>query len=560
MVPLFLYFLWFPPSECCPFDPPIFGQGNPSGVVSINSTSFPRLCSTMARHAGGRPKHATWETSATKPGLLMADLDELVWPSWEGDLKIDHWPVSMIDENSVGISFATLFSIEKIKDLRTNGPMILIIQGFDDAKFLRLGYETERLLCSNITVKDEVSQTTELRAVTIINISLSEEDFVTLQAAEHDIKVATINRFPVFVEMRQSDALPDHWRDLNSLDSFQAYVKLMLQKCGVVDQTVVYKPFSRQGYLCQRLQVPSSHRDQLYHLSGNSSVQIRAVRSAQDPPEEGLELIRITKDITLAALAEEASAFQGSLGCFKTQGKTYLRCKDDSIAACRKHFYDGDLRYNAQNIHIKQKYFFFLEGFPLGVSVHEVSSTIQSLGWAGIPLRVTHLRQLSKVLVASDRYPPKMKFTTSIGVLQVSIADKPQQIQKAAVAVAPTPTRPQIAHAESQSKWPRVEHSSNGTASSSSSMTASSTTRPSTKAPSVSLASRVTQLESQLGIVSSDVQGLKSNQDALSQQVVSLGQKQDQGFLDLLQAINSLKAGFEASSSKASPVRKAPKT
>ena len=218
------------------------------------------------------------------------------------------------------------------------------------------------------------------------------------------------------------------------------------------------------------------------------------------------------------------------------------------------------LRYNAQNIYIKQKYFFFLEGFPLGISVHEVSSTIQSLGWASIPLSVTHLRQLSKVLVASDRYPPKMKFTTSIGVLQVSIADKPQQIQKAAVAVAPTPTRPQIAHAESQSKWPRVEHSSNGTALSSSSMTASSTTRPSTKAPSVSLVSKVTQLESQLGIVSSDVQGLKSNQDTLSQQVVSLGQKQDQGFLDLLQAINSLKAGFEASSSKASPVRKAPKT
>ena len=103
--------------------------------------------------------------------------------------------------------------------------------------------------------------------------------------------------------MRQSDATSKDWTELNSIEAFEGYVRILLQKCGMCEQTVPYKPFSRQGYWCQRLQIPAAHRDQLYRMGGLSRVQIRAVRSMTDPAESGLEVLRIDVDKQMAVLA-----------------------------------------------------------------------------------------------------------------------------------------------------------------------------------------------------------------------------------------------------------------
>eukprot|EP00435_Cladocopium_sp_Y103_P035940 s3307_g9.t1 len=503
-------------------------------------------------------RFASWETSAAKQGLQLASWDDLVFPSWEGDCRVEHWPISMVEETSTGVSFASMQSAEKMNQFRTQGPMVFIVKGFENERLMKAGFEAERLVCTNLTVRDEVAKTTELRAVTLINVSASDEDFVSLPRADHEIRLQTVNRMPVFVELRQTDAHQKHWDDLHSPDAFEAYVKIMLQKCGISEQSVRYKIFTRSGYVCQRLQIPLGHRDQVYQYSGKSSVQIRAVRNMTDPPEEGLEVIKLDTDQSLAALAEECQ-LPGSLGFFKSQGKSYYRTTDAMLGHARSHWFGGDPKFSRQNISIKMRYFYVIEGFPLGVAVQEVTEVLETIGWTAIPVRITNLRQFAKVLAAGASEPPKLRFLTSIGPLQLTPAEKPKSLQKASMAIAPTPTRPMSLGISAEPKWPQrpVPRSPSETAASDGA--SSSSTRPSTSsAPSTSLASRVTHLEAQLSGVKSDVQGLKSSQEVLTKNLETLSSRQDKGFSDLLAAIASLSQDA-ASQAKASPARKVSK-
>ena len=78
--------------------------------------------------------------------------------------------------------------------MRTVGPLILVIKGFDNERLAKMGFGPERLICTNIGVRDEVAKTTELRAVTLVNMSASEDDFVELPKADHLLSVQTVNR------------------------------------------------------------------------------------------------------------------------------------------------------------------------------------------------------------------------------------------------------------------------------------------------------------------------------------------------------------------------------
>ena len=81
-----------------------------------------------------------------------------------------------------------------------------------------------------------------------------------------------------------------------------------------------------------------------------------------DPAESGLEVLRIDVDKTLAVLAEECK-LSGALGFFRSQGKTFFRTSDPTTAAARKFFYPDDERFTVQNIGIKMKHFYVVEGF-----------------------------------------------------------------------------------------------------------------------------------------------------------------------------------------------------
>lgn len=551
MVPLLFYLFWNPPVWFCIWGPSSPDVRIPSGGQDSLLPNHSLDCCIMVRFA-------CWETSAVKQGLQLASWDDLVFPSWEGDCRCEHWPISMVEETSTGVSFASLQSVEKMTEFRSHGPMAFIVKGFENERLMKVGFEADRLICTNLTVRDEIAKTTELRAVTLINVSASEEDFVSLPKAEHEIRLQTVNRMPLFVELRQTDAQQKHWDDLHSPEAFEAYVRIMLQKCGISDQSVRYKVFTRPGYVCQRLQIPLGFRDQVYQYSGKSSVQIRAVRTMTDAPEEGLEVIRLQTDQPLATLAEECR-LPGSLGFFKSQGKTFYRTTDAMLGQARSHWFSGDTKFSSKNIGIKMRFFYVIEGFPLGVAAHEVTEVLEMIGWTAIPVRITNLRQFAKVLAAGAVEPPKLRFLTSIGPLQLTPAEKPKSVQKASMAIAPTPTRPRGAMKVEEPKRAARPVPIAPSQLSTSDGGSSSSTRPSTpSAPTTSLSSRVTQLEAQLSGVKSDVQGLKSSQEVLSKNLETLSSRQDKGFSDLMEAIASLSR--EASSqAKASPARKAPK-
>eukprot|EP00435_Cladocopium_sp_Y103_P004361 s5196_g1.t1 len=496
-------------------------------------------------------KRCPWETTAAQQGLQLEDLSELQFPNWDDSDPPAQWPIACLANEMKGVAFATGASIEKYKDFRSNAPLALIAKGFSMERLTRAGFEAKRMFNTTLTVYDHVADISELRALTVINLAISEDDFVSLPQHDHEVKVQTVQRMAVFFELRQCDATHDHWKKLSSGSAFDTHVDHVLMKCSIKDLSVKYKPFKREGYICLRAQIPMSSRNALYRLSGDHSVQVKAVRSAKDPPEEGLEVLKLETPHPIAELFDKHKDFDGSLGFFRTSGCTYFRAVDGKLADARHLFFGNDGRFNQNNAAIKLVQYYRVQGFPLGVSYQEVAQSLEDLGWCAIPTKIINLAHLSLVIAASDQKPIALKFHTSIGLLTLQPIEKPVKQQKAAVAIAPKPNRPRAAFKE------RTIANSSPTSgvpisppSTSFAAVASSTTMA---PPSTSLSNRVADLEKQMVTI-------KKDQENLDKKVTDIGSRQDKGFADLMAAIGSLRAEAQSPTTPVkSPPHKVPK-
>ena len=200
-----------------------------------------------------------------------------------------------------------------------------------------------------------------------------------------------------------------------------------------------------------------------------------------------------------------------------------------------------------------------VEGFfPLGVAIREVTEALEKHRLDSHPGSHHEPPTIVPGFLAAGADPPaKLKYSTSIGMLHFELWPRsrlqlrrevaviaPYSVPATVISADPLPARNgprgrELLH-RPYLHLPRCPSSSG---------------QVSQNAPSTSLATRVTQLEAQLGTVQSDVKGLRTSQEMLEKNLVDLGHRQDRGFTDLMAAIQALSAE-SSSSQKASPARK----
>ena len=271
---------------------------------------------------------ARWETTPEAPGLQLAYTDEICSPLSLDHIPQDTFPIQQLHVSSCGISFATFASFEKISNIRTNAACLVILAGYVKAKVQHLGVEDSRIQYTTITVKDVIQGCEEMRAVTLVNLACDTDDFFSTPNIQPEVEVACIARVAMFAEIRQCDAASADWTAFGNTESFHSYVCQILERHSDLQGSVLYKIFQREGYLCRRLQVPEVHRDAIYSQSGLKSLQFRAVRKPDDPPEAGLEVLKVSTQEGLAETATWLQTVRGGLGCFKSQNALYFRVQD----------------------------------------------------------------------------------------------------------------------------------------------------------------------------------------------------------------------------------------
>ena len=117
----------------------------------------------LPRLRGGGEVLLPGKSTAARQGLRVADLDDFdLSSSWEGECRMEHWPISMVE----GVFLWHLFCYNCIcrEGFGCEGqsvPLILVIKGFDNERLAKMGFGPERLICTNIGVRDEVAKTTE---------------------------------------------------------------------------------------------------------------------------------------------------------------------------------------------------------------------------------------------------------------------------------------------------------------------------------------------------------------------------------------------------------------
>ncbi|CAE7579395.1 unnamed protein product, partial [Symbiodinium microadriaticum] len=469
-------------------------------------------------------KKAPWETTAGKCGVCLADVEELSLSTGPTCKDMKCLPADQVHENCCGFCFTSFQRLREYAMIRTVRPFASILRGFVSDKVTCLGFEPTRLSEVVVTLWDPVAQINESRAVTLVNMSADESDWIFRTHSEVSIDLDSEPKLVLLAELRQSDAAKSDWQAFGVREAFDAYLESLIRASGLQNRAILHRTNVKDGYLAKRVQIPKASRNFVYKKSGQNSIQFRAARLPGDPQEDNIEILRVYGEENLASYAKAAEVNDFSLGVFASQGAVYTRVLSDMIAQARQFWFPNDERFDEGNIGVKCKLHYRVQGLPSGITLKAVREVLKEIGWCVVPLRVWHLSELAAAIVACESEPAVMKVSTNLGCLIISREDK-------------------VISRRKENKQEVINHAT------SSAQAASSATPPGTAStlppsvrprlgasllppppPNPELLARVELLEKQMGEANSNIKTIQVEQTDMKSQLSC-------GFRDLMQAI-----------------------
>ena len=535
------------PSRWCPHtslaDSSLYGSSGVAALFPLHPASAMTMPSA---------KVAPWETKAGIRGLELAEPGEFQLATGKELENIAAVRADQIHESVTGWAFVNMGSAKGLLSLRTSSPFALLLKGYVAEKLHACGFPQDRTTQVVISVFDYKLDKTEPRAITMANLSYEELDFIGLKWNEDAIHMPMSDKIVVFAELRQADVDKSDWQKYGEISSFDTYVSTILGAIGALDECILHRTTVKSGFLGKRLQIPGRCRDALYAKSGLFGVQFKAARRINDPPEVGLEVVKDESGRKLADVVKSFEETQGFLGGFASQGVVYVRVMDANLAEIRSVLFADDPRYNEANMKIKILFKFRIGGFTAGASFQMVFTTLQSVGWVVIPLRIWHSNELATVIVGSDKRPPETKFITTQGVILIDEADSrssgfpkgsaPSRAPVRVVSEDPAPFGRQVMSSTPEDPWIDNDPWKQSISSSASSTTSSATI------------SRVEALEKQMANVTKQVHNLSEAQASTNTKLGELQASNNANFTTLLDAIKELR-DLQTSSRASTPVK-----
>ena len=449
------------------------------------------------------PLEATWETTATKQGLLIDDLSQLTTNDEALDLNLCNVPLDHVIEASTGycnISMAN--AIDKV-DFRTDQPFVYVINGYRKDALIGKGFLPSRLFQTSLSYRDPVANRHEPRTVTVYNCASDTSMYLELTDSVADGN-HTSTRYAILVEMKKDKARAEDWKLAASEQSFRDFVARVVE-------TAVSKPASMhlgrtyvdEGYASIRLTIEVADRDPLYSRSGINSLIFKQRRNAFTEREQGLEVQKLFDlqpgSKNLHDTAEQAKQHKGFLGLLCTASAVLIRISDASLGSFRSIWFKDDPRFNKDNQDIKCIHRLRVTGFREGTNFEATLEFAKANSLRFVPTSAFTFRHLVTCMGFTDSYPPQLRYNSPHGPILIEVMEKPI-IQKAKTSKPST-------HAPNTNSYPSL--------SSSSSYYNPTPTRPS--APDA-LTERVNKLEQQMTTVQTqqqttigELQEMKSN-------------------------------------------------
>ncbi|CAE7484865.1 unnamed protein product [Symbiodinium natans] len=499
--------------------------------------------------SGANPKVAPWETKSGIQGLRLAEPNELQLATGKDVENLSAARADQIHESVAGWAFVNMVTAKDLLTLRTTSPFALLLKGYVAEKLHACGLPQDRTSQVVISVHDPRLGRVEPRAITMANLSHDEMDFLCLKTDETAIHMPASDKLVVFAELRQADVDPGDWQKYGEVASFDTYVTTILAAIGALDHCILHRTAQKNGFLGKRLQIPNRCRNALYAKSGFFGVQFRAARRFTDPAEHGLEVIKVEAGKRLSDVAKNFEEAAGFLGTFASQGTVYLRAQDASLAEIRSVLFADDPRYNEANMMLKILHKFRVGGFTTGTTFGMVFSTLQSVGWIVVPIRIWHSNELATVIVGSDKPPPEPKFITTQGVILIEEADRflngSVKFKTSTRSATQEDTSRDMNMKSSQvteDPWLQSDPWKQALSSSSSSTTPFATT------------SRVEMLEKQMATMHKQVQHLTEEQASTKSTLAEMQASNNSNFSSLLDAIKELR-DLQTSSRASTPVK-----
>eukprot|EP00439_Symbiodinium_sp_Y106_P066693 s1084_g10.t3 len=444
-------------------------------------------------------------------GVCLADVEELSLSTGPTCKDMRCLPADQFHENCCGFCFTSFQRLREYAMVRTVRPFASILRGFVSDKVTCLGFEPTRLSEVVVTLWDPVAQINESRAVTLVNMSADESDWIFRTHSDVSIDLDSEPKLVLLAELRQSGAAKSDWQAFRAREAFDAYLESLIRASGLQARAILHRTNVKDGYLAKRVQIPKASRNFVYKKSGQNSIQFRAARLPGDPQEENIEVLRVYGEENLASYAKVADVKDFSLGVFASQGAVYTRVLSDKIAQARQFWFPNDERFDEGNIGVKCKLHYRVQGLPSGITLKAVREVSTNLGCLIISRE-------DKVISRRKEY-------------------RREEINHTASSThaAPSVTPPPAASNFPPSVRPRLG--------------ASLLPPP---PPNPELLARVEMLEQQMGEANANIKTIQVEQTDMKSQLSC-------GFRDLMQAIQELKEQQSATSSSAnSPLRSPP--
>ena len=303
--------------------------------------------------------------------------------------------------------------------------------------------------------------------------------------------------------------------------------------------------------MCQKLHCPIDNRDQLYQKSGCNGFQFKQVREPSDPPEKGLEVMKVQFDGPISKAHEQCGSMGGFLGVFRSKSATYVRIANDNIKEARSILYKNDPRFTAFNANAKAGDLYKIQGFQAGVQIAEVVRVTETIKWPCIPMRVVNSQDLAVVYVTAATQPSHFRYPTSMGVLMISpvmTVRSAKSSGSSSSTSAPSTARSQI---DSMKESKRKSEPKKAAKPMSETKT--------TSAPSYSQVLQNSDLEKRVSVLEGQMQNVQTKVQIIDQKCTDISSNMSAGFDKLMAAIQTMQAQ-SADTPVQSPIPKHQKT
>ena len=408
------------PSKKAKTSAPIGGAKSAAAAAPAKDSADPWSTWDPWKPKPPRPQQAKWEDLQIRPPLPFIGSDGKPLPQTH---RLQLTPTRG------GVVFTTKSNLNDVIKANVQGDLVAVLPAGDRLMLKHIAEKMEGPF--ELAVDDPQAKLSYKRIINMLVIKGS----ASFKLPDPDVRLTTAAICELVLEV-DARLVPRHDFDRFRANPIHTYKSLLAEISSEVAEhafrMIRYPGGTQPDQMMQVIaKLPFAQRSTILESSGSSVLLTRDFLERGKGSADTTVLPRFwpPSSVELQNMRIAVQGVQGFAGAVMTKRGLAPRIWVTHISAARSHLLASDSRLNKDNLHVVPKITLQLAGWPAATAAeHVVSSTLQALKLAVIPLRTFRVGGVHVWLVTTEAMPNQTRFAVQINseISEILVQEAPE--------------------------------------------------------------------------------------------------------------------------------------